>query len=121
LVIDGGGSVISTGTKADLFFDWACTILGYTMLGDQTGSIVVDIYKCTYSQYDAGSTHPVAGDTITGSSKPIINNGTKNQDTTLSGWTTSVAANDVLRFQVTGGTGPTSTTRVTIALKVQRS
>src|SRR3990167_10364308 len=47
-VIDGGGSVISTGIKGDLEIPFGCTITRATLVADQTGSIVIDIWKDTY-------------------------------------------------------------------------
>lgn len=118
-VIDGGGSAITTGVKGDLICDFGCTINSATLLADQAGAIVVDVFKCTYAQYDAGATHPVSGDKITSGTPPTITaSNTKSQDTTLSSWTTSISAGDVLRFNVNSAT---TITRVTLILKVTRT
>lgn len=109
-VIDGGGSTITTGVKGDLLVDFGCTINSVTLLADQSGSIVVDIWKDTYANYP-----PVVGDSITASAKPTISSATKSQDATLTGWTTSISAGDTLRFNVDS---ITSCQRVTLALKV---
>lgn len=112
-VIDGGGSVIVTGLKGDLQINFGCTIVAWTLLGDQSGSIVVDIWKDTYANYP-----PVIGDVITASAKPTITTAVKNTSTTLTGWTTSIAAGDTLRFNVNS---VTTLTRVTLILKVTRT
>ncbi len=117
-IIDGGGSAITTGVKGDLEIPFACTIQRATLLADQSGSIVVDIFKCSYANYDGGSTHPVSGDKITASAPPTISTATKAQDSTLTGWTTSITAGDILRFNVNS---ITTCTRVTLALKVLRT
>jgi hypothetical protein len=117
-VIDGGGSAITTGMKGYIQVPWACTINQSTLLADQSGSIVVDVWKCSYSNFDAGSTHPVSGDKITASAPPTISSATKAQDSTLTGWTTSLAAGDILGFNVNS---ITTCTRVTISLKVAKS
>jgi len=44
-IIDGGASAITTGEKGHLEIPFACTIQQVTMLADQSGSIVVDIWK----------------------------------------------------------------------------
>lgn len=112
-VIDGGGSVISTGVKGDLTVDFACTINEVELLADQSGSIVVNIWKDTYANFP-----PVVGDKITASAPPTISSATKSLDSTLSGWTgTSISAGDVLRFNVDSAT---TITRVTLKLKVTR-
>lgn len=111
-----GTTVITAGAKADIVIPFDCTIDQVTLLSDVSGSVVVDIYKTTYSSYDAGSTHPVSSDKITSSTPPTISSATKSQDSTLTGWTTSLSQGDVIRLQVTGS--PASITRVTVAIRV---
>ena len=117
-VIDGGGSAITTGVKGYLEIPYACTINRATLLADQSGSIVVDVWKTTYASFDGGATHPVSGDKITASAPPTISSATKAQDATLTGWTTSVSAGDILAFNVNSAT---TVTRITISLKVAKS
>jgi hypothetical protein len=96
---------------------FACTINRVTLLADQSGSIVVDIWMCTYSAF-APPTHPAVGDSITASDVPTISSAEKYQDSTLTGWTTSIAAGNVLAYNVTSAT---TITRVTCSLEVTRS
>lgn len=112
-IIDGGGSAITTGVKGDLEIPFACTIQRATLLADQSGSIVIDIWKDTYANYP-----PTVADTITAAAKPTIAAATKSQDSTLTGWTTSVTAGDTLRFNVDSAT---TVTRVTLSLKCIRT
>jgi hypothetical protein len=114
-VIDGGGAAITTGLKGYLIIPFACTITQATLLADQSGSVVVNVWKCTYAQFDAGATHPVSGDKITASAPPTISSAVKAQDATLTGWTTSVSAGDVLAFNVDS---VATIQRVTLGLKV---
>ena len=116
-VIDGGGSALTTGMKGYLEVPYACTISQATLLADQSGSVVVDIFRSTYSAF-APPTHPVSGDKLTASAPPTISSATKSQDATLTGWTTSLAAGDVLGFNVNSAT---TITRVTCSLKVTRT
>lgn len=116
-VIDGGGVTITTGLKGVIPISFACAITQAELLADQSGSIVINILKCTYAQYDAGSTHPVIGDKINASAPPTIATATKATDSTLTGWTTSISAGDVLGFYVSS---VTSIQRVTVSLKVSR-
>lgn len=111
-VIEGGGATITTGIKGDLVIPFACTITEVTLVADQSGSIVIDIWKDTYANFP-----PTAADSITASAKPTISTATKSQDGTLTGWTTSVSAGDILRFNVDS---VTSIQRVTLHLKVTR-
>lgn len=110
-VIDGGGAVITTGVKGYLEIPFACTIIAATLLADQSGSIVVDIWKDTYANYP-----PTDADSITSATPPTISSATKSQDTTLSSWTTSITAGDILGFNVDSAT---TVTRVTLSLKVR--
>jgi hypothetical protein len=113
-IIDGGGSAITTGIKGDIFFDYACTINQVTVLADQSGSIVVDIWEDTYANYP-----PVDADSITASAPPTLSSASKSQDSTLTGWSTTAIVNgSVLRFNVDS---ITTCTRVLIALKVTRT
>lgn len=112
-VIDGGGSTLATGVSGDLEVPFAGTIQQVTMLADQSGSTVVDIWKDTYANYP-----PTDADSITASAVPTISSATKSQDSTLTGWTTSITAGDILRFNVDSAT---TITRVTISLKIKKS
>lgn len=115
-IIDGGGAAIGTGLKGWLHFDFNWTINGITLLADQTGSIVVDLWKTTYSAYVPG-THPVVGDSITGAAVPTISSAAKYQDSTLTGWTTAVNVDDVIAFNVNSAT---TVQRVSVGLKGTR-
>lgn len=110
IVIDGGGALITNGIKGDLSMPVAGTIQSVTMLADQVGSIVVDIWKDTYANYP-----PTGADSITASAKPTITTAVKSQDLTLTGWTTAIAAGDTLRFNVDSAT---AVTRLTLSLTV---
>lgn len=112
-VIDGGGSTITTGIKGDLEIPFACTITRATALADQSGSIVVDVWKDTYANYP-----PVDADSITASAPVTITTATKSQDSTLTGWTTSIAAGDTLRFNVDS---VTTCQRCLVSLRVTKT
>jgi hypothetical protein len=111
-IIDGGGAVITTGVKADFEVPFACTIISNRLFADQSGSIVIDIWKDTYANYP-----PVVGDSITASAKPTISSATKSEDSTLTGWTTALAKGDIIRFNVDSAA---TITRVTLSLTVRR-
>lgn len=109
---DNNGTVIPTGIMGDSQVPFACTITGVTILGDQTGSCIVDIWKDSFANYP-----PTVGDTITAGAVPQISSATKYNDTTLTAWTTSISAGDTLRFNLNS---VTAFTRLTIILKVKR-
>lgn len=113
-IIDGGGAAITTGIKGDLGpLDFGCEIEAVTLLADQTGDIVVDIWADSYANYP-----PTDADSITASAEPEISGGDKSQDTTLTGWTTTISAGTILRYNVDS---VADVTRVTVALKVRRT
>ncbi len=107
-VIDGGGSVLTTGLKGFLEVPFNLTITGVTLMADQSGSAVIDIWKDTYANFP-----PTIADTITASAKPTLSSAQKSKDTTLTGWTTSVTAGDILAFNVDSAT---TVQRLTIAI-----
>lgn len=112
-IIDGGGGAITTGIKGDLRIPFSCTINRVTLLADQSGSIVIDIWKDTYANFP-----PTVADTITAAAKPTISGAIKDEDSTLTGWTTAITADDILRFNVDS---IATIERLTIALKVTRT
>jgi len=113
VVLDGGGSALTTGVKGDLVVPWNCTITGWTLLADQSGSIVIDVWRDSYANYP-----PTVADTIAGTEKPTLSSAAKNQDLALSSWTTSLSAGDILRFNVDS---VATVQRVTLVLHVTRS
>lgn len=113
IIIDGGGVAITTGVKADLVVPYNCTVLGWDIFGNASGSIVVDVWKDTYANFP-----PTVADTITGTEKPTLSSAAKNQDTSLSSWTTTLSRNEILRFNVDSAA---TVTRVTLSLRVKRT
>jgi hypothetical protein len=112
--IDGGGAVIATGlVPGHVLIPAGFEIVEWTLLADQTGSIVVDIWKDTYANYP-----PTVADTITAAAKPTISTAVKGQSSTLTSWTTTLAADDVLLFNVDS---VTSIQSVTLFLKLERA
>jgi hypothetical protein len=93
------GANIATGFAGVLVVPWACTITQVTLLSADpaitSGSIVIDIWKDTYANYP-----PTVADSICASAKPTITSAIKSQDAVLTGWTTTIAAGDVLAFNV---------------------
>lgn len=112
VIFDGGGSALTTGIKGDVSIPFKAVITGVRLLADQSGSVVIDIWKDTYANFP-----PVVGDSITASAKPTISTATKSEDTTLTGWTLTVAAGDILRFNVDS---VTTIQRLTVALTIRR-
>lgn len=109
---DGGGVTVAAGAKVDIVAPFSGTITGWTMLADQTGDAVVDIWLDSYANFP-----PTIADTITAAAKPTISAAAKATSTTLTGWTTAVTAGDVLRFNLDSAA---SITRLVLVLAYSR-
>jgi len=115
-IIDNAGTAITTGIKGHLEIPFACTINRATALADQSGSIVVDIWKDTYAAFLAGTL--ADADSITSAAPVTITTAVASQDSTLTDWTTAVTAGDILAFNVDSCT---TITRCTISLRVVKT
>jgi hypothetical protein len=111
-VFSGAGSPILSGYAGDLQIPFGCTITEAALVADQSGSIVLGISKSSYAGFPGSLTSIVA------SAPPTLSSQQKSVNSTLTGWTTSVTANDVLRFSVTSAA---AVTNVTLTLKVKRT
>lgn len=91
---DPAGTALSTGVLGYLVVPAACTIQSWDIVVD-AGTATVDIWKVA-----TGTAKPTVANTITASAKPAISAETAIHSTTLTGWTTSVAANDIFGFNL---------------------
>lgn len=115
-VVDSGGATMSTGVKGYLEVPFNCFINYIDLYADNQGSVSVDIWKCTYDQFDAGITHPVVGDSILSGNYPTITVGTKAR--VNYGGAIAISATDVLAFDIRS---VASIMRLTISIKVFRA
>lgn len=95
--VDSGLAVGQTGWVE---MPYAGTITAARIFADAAGSIVFDIWKCSYANFPTS-----ASDSICASAKPTLSSAVKSQDTTLTGWTTAFAAGDILTFNVDSTSG----------------
>lgn len=91
--IDGGGSVPSTGAKGQVNVPTPCTIYGWVLTADQSGSAVVDVLKSTYSGFPTTAS-------IASSDKPTLSSVQKNENLAVSVWTTALAQGDQLQINL---------------------
>ena len=110
ITIDGAGSVITVGNKGYVTIPYAGTITGWTMIANQSGNCAIDVWK-------AGGTIPTGANTITGTEKPTLSSQQLASDTSLTTWTTSVAAGDVFAFYVDSAT---TITRVNLSIYITK-
>jgi hypothetical protein len=107
-VIDGGGVSPGTGTYASVSINTTCTITSATLIADQSGSAVVDVLKSTYANFPTTSS-------IAASAKPTLSTAQKETDSTLTGWTKTITAGDVLQVALNS---VTTCTRLVLSIGV---
>jgi hypothetical protein len=113
ITIDGAGALITTGVKGYLRIPYDCTITKSELVANASGSIEVQIWKDSFANFP-----PTSGDTIVASAPPTLSSAQKATDSTLTGWTTTLAEGDYLGFSVTTAV---TVTRVTLTLAVTRT
>lgn len=99
--IGDGIVVIGTGQKGEIQLPAGCTPTKWILVSDVSTSCTLELWKSTYASYP-----PVSGGAVTGtgSQRPNISSNTKNNSSTLTGWTTSWSAEDYLRLNVVSNT-----------------
>jgi hypothetical protein len=113
-VIDGGGAPITTGPKGVLRMPNIGLTLGRgALLADTTGSIKVDIWKDGYANFPPDNT-----DSICAGHELEISGAVKDEDTSLTGWGTTLAARDIVKFNVDSCS---TITRCTVSLEASET
>lgn len=113
LIVDAKDVEIRTGFKDYIVIPYDGTIIGWYLFADQSGDIVVDVWKDIWDNFP-----PTVADTIAGSEKPTLSAQVKNQDHALPSWTTDVKAGDVIGFNVDS---VSTVTKITLELRVRPS
>lgn len=113
VIIDGEGSAVTTGQKGYVEVPCNCTIKRSTLLADQSGSAVVAVWKTNYAGFP-----PASGNSIVASAPPTLSSQQNAQDSTLSGWTTSLNAGDILAYNVNSAS---TVQRLTLSLLCQKT
>lgn len=92
-MFDGSGSALTTSMAVDLVVPFDATITSWSILGDVSGSIEFDITKTTYASFPTTSS-------IVASAPPTMTTAQKATSSTLTGWTTTVNAGDILQVTI---------------------
>lgn len=114
---DGSIRPLVVGMQGDIPVNFACEILAWVIVTDQVGAIEIDIWKTDLATYEA--TPPTVADSITAAATPAVSAAAGASSSTLTGWTTAIAAGDVLRFNVKTTDG--TLLRATIALTLKET
>jgi hypothetical protein len=112
-VIGNGETVVQTGVAiyaARLDFDGE--IQSVALYADQSGSIQLDIWKVAHSGYPSDN-----ADSICGGNEIALSSEQSTLDDTLTDWTKTVSAGDVLTINVDSAS---TVTMVTLCLKIKR-
>lgn len=107
-IVDGGDLEITVGIKGEIRIPFDCTIKSVTLIADQSGSIVIDVNKGTLAAF------PTVG-SICAAALPTISSSEKSEDTSLTGWSTSLSEGDILQFEVDS---VTTIERCSVLLKI---
>lgn len=104
IVVDGAGTVLTTGSKGVRYIPWDCTITGWDIRSDVSGSCVFNVKRASVS--------------LAGTEKPTLSASSSNADLTLSTWTTSLLAGDVVEFEIESASTITRATLTILVTKV---
>lgn len=121
ITVDGSGSAVTTGIKGAIQVDFAGTIIGWSVIADQAGSLTIEVDKKSSS---APPNTPAIPNTTTdkiSASAPIelsTAQSAASGTTGVSTWTTSVSQWDVIQFNVATAT---TCQRVTAYIRIQES
>ena len=106
ITVDGAGTALTSGNKGIAIIPFACTITGWSIVADQSGSVTFGVEKA------ADGVIPTVS--IVASTPPSLTGAQITRSTTLTGWTTPVSTNDVIEFTITGT--PSAITRATLQI-----
>src|SRR5215831_9432608 len=96
VVLDRGGSALTTGEKCDVELPWAYQLEAWALYANASGSLVVDLRTCS-----GISTYPTVS-SICGSTPPTLTSAQAARSEDLSAWTSvGLTRGTVLRVQVT--------------------
>jgi len=111
ITIDGAGAPITTGLQGYLYVPYNCIVDAWAIIADQSGSIVVDVWRgASPLVIPTGATQSIAG-----TEKPNLSSQQSHVDTNLTTWTKDLLYGDIIAFNVDSAS---TVTRVTLQLKV---
>lgn len=108
-IFDNGNTDLSPGMQGDLEIPFSCSIERWTLIAGSVGNLVIDIWKDVYGNFP-----PTVADSITAAAKPTLVANDDGQSAVLTGWTTTIAGGDTLRFNIDSVSG---IKRATLSLK----
>ena len=110
--ISGGGAAIQPGGQGFVQIPYNATITSWSIMGDRSGSIVIDLWKVPFASFPS-----TVSNSITGSALPTLSSAQSATSSSLTGWTTSISAGDVITFNINSAT---TVQQITIELQVSK-
>lgn len=109
----GNGSDVIASTEPAIYVEipFACTLTGWMVQGDVSGSITFNVARAVSGSSTYSNIH--------GSNPPALSSAQTNSSTSMGTWTTSITANQKLRITLNGSA--TSITRAACALRFTRT
>lgn len=104
ITVDGAGVSLTTGIKGYRYIEQDCTITGWSVVSDVSGSIVFDVKR--------------AGVSLAGSEKPTLSAAASASNLSLSTWTTSLVAGDIIEFIIDSASTVTRATLTVLITKI---
>jgi len=109
VTFDGGPGIIAANTYVDLYFPYAATITGWSLMAPAAAATcAIGLWSDTWAHYKAGDV-PAVGDKITGTAYPALtaDRGQDQTDIAMTGWTLAIAAGTVIRVNLDANTDAT--------------
>lgn len=101
--IANGGSAITASQYGVVRIPNTFTVTGWDIVGEPSGSVVVDLWTDTYANFP-----PTVADTCAGSEKPTLTTAIKNQDVSITTWNTTLTNAYYLKWNVDSATTVTN-------------
>jgi len=117
IIFDGSGATLTTDMYVEVIVPLKMDLAEYTATANQTGIFNCDVWRQAWSSDYSSDSFVDSDDSITASAPILIDSDTSKQDTTLTGWTKGLAADDILRFQLEN---VTNIKKVTISMRANR-
>ena len=119
VTIDGGGAPPAVGTKGYIQVPWACTLTGWSLIADQSGSASVDVWAVAGAAPPAAPVLPTAANKISASAPAALASAqaAAGGSAAISTWTAAVSAWSTIGFSVAS---VTTCTRLLLELQATR-
>ena len=112
LTIDGGSSVITTGSKGYVSMPYGGSITGWDILGNDSGSISIDLKKSTYTGFPTTTS-------VTATNYITLTSQQKNTSSTLAGWlSVTFSSTEIYEFYVNSAS---IVTRVNVVIRTNKT